>query len=1377
MSDQPSATGRLRNLGSALRARLRQQRSEALPFDDVLLAELEVIDTKRGRTGLSAITRTVDTAAPDEADTEEDNIDPRLEAELEASRKALRRDLTGLAFSGGGIRSATFNLGILQALSDLRLLPTIDYLSTVSGGGYIGSWLTALIERENRRPVVPGEPHGIDAVQERLQVRRYHDQPAEDPAVGFLRQYSNYLTPRLGLLSADTWAMVATYLRNLLLNLLVLLPGLALFLLLPWLVFAVTGWVGEDKQLPNSYFFWLSIGLGVVATAVMGCSMAALVGPIKRDETEDLRRTGWLQPRFLRRALLFPLTVAAFLASCWLPELPPMSMARWAGSTAIAYGGAWLLAAVIALAARGRGDKTLRLWAALIASAALCGAAAGPLLALLAGWFEAWDDAPTQTVWGPPLVLMWLILLGTVHTGIMGRAMHDRQREWMSRLGAWLLIFALGWAALFGAVVHGPVLLLALAGWAAKALGGGWLAATLSGLLASRKKGGGEPGLVRGWVIAVTPYIFIAGLLLLIALGLSFGLADLTENKASWRKVDEVRQTWHSARADLAVLERRAEADDADAAEAVLEARKTARFADLLSALQLWHDEVINQVSKPGSEPRADDAWPEVAEIIGLTLLLLGITLFLAWRVDINEFSMHSFYRNRLVRAYLGASVDPGERHRLRQPFTGFYRGDDLPLAGSRVPLGDSTLHLAKPGPIQIINTALNMAAGEQLAWQERKAASFVLTPLFCGFQPPDETPGDAIESAVEQWGYRPTLAFASQPERQRLTLGSAFAISGAAASPNMGFRTTAAFAFLLTVFNVRLGWWLGNPRHRRTWRNSGPQIALLHLLQEVSGRTRGRTPYVYLSDGGHFENLGIYELVRRRCRFIIACDGGADPEIAFDDLGNAIRKCRSDLGADIELDLEALREGAEGTSERHCAIGKIHYLREREEGRILYIKATVSGDESADILNYRRQHASFPHTPTSDQFFDESQFECYRQLGHHVGRSVLEPAVECATDRPGAALLAGPTFRYRSHELGKLWRRLEERWLPPAQDAGADFIRHACAVDGLLDRIRQTPELAFLDSQVYPEWHRLMEGTEVEVSADTLWLPDTAAERRHGFYFCVEMLQLMENIYIDLDFDTNWNANDNSGWMSYFHHWSWSGMFRVTWAITAATFGQRFQSFCRDRLGMALGRVVIRRLPCEAAERQALARGGEHAVAAAEAALARAGKSFLNFNEREQIALYLGHSGTRLVVRDDAQVAVPAVAELLQIELVVPGAEGVDRSTSELLRFGIGYALLDQSGRLLLFRVQDHLRGMGLGTKALRAVVEASEHETFAKSTIGWAHDFWVLTKVISREAERGAEDAPARRRFADEFGDGGERLVRRLRAVLREVRERNGS
>src|SRR5829696_1428993 len=127
--------------------------------------------------------------------------------------------LTALCFSGGGIRSATFGLGIVQALAKNKLLDKFDYLSTVSGGGYLGSWLSAWVWREHAKRLDPDDRNfGIKAVQENINCRKVPDvaNPNPEPVqLQHLREYSNYMSPRTGLMSADTWTLAAIYLRNL----------------------------------------------------------------------------------------------------------------------------------------------------------------------------------------------------------------------------------------------------------------------------------------------------------------------------------------------------------------------------------------------------------------------------------------------------------------------------------------------------------------------------------------------------------------------------------------------------------------------------------------------------------------------------------------------------------------------------------------------------------------------------------------------------------------------------------------------------------------------------------------------------------------------------------------------------------------------------------------------------------------------------------------------------------------------------------------------------------------------------------------------------------------------------------------------------------
>jgi hypothetical protein len=170
----------------------------------------------------------------------------------------------------------------------------------------------------------------------------------------------------------------------------------------------------------------------------------------------------------------------------------------------------------------------------------------------------------------------------------------------------------------------------------------------------------------------------------------------------------------------------------------------------------------------------------------------------------------------------------------------------------------------------------------------------------------------------------------------------------------------------------------------------------------EMFGLLNERSSQLYLTDGGHIENLGIYQLLKRGCQLIVAIDAEADPEMTFGSLLKLERFARIDLGVRIELPWEDIasfasfdgdelremyREGFDGPP--HCAVGKILYA-DQSEGILVYIKASVSGDERDYVLDYKRRNPMFPHEKTSDQFFTEEQFEVYRALGFHATDGLL---------------------------------------------------------------------------------------------------------------------------------------------------------------------------------------------------------------------------------------------------------------------------------------------------------------------------------------------------------------------------------------------------
>lgn len=372
-----------------------------------------------------------------------------------------------------------------------------------------------------------------------------------------------------------------------------------------------------------------------------------------------------------------------------------------------------------------------------------------------------------------------------------------------------------------------------------------------------------------------------------------------------------------------------------------------------------------------------------------------GIALLANWAINVNLFSLHGMYRMRLMRAFLGAS----NTQRYPDSFTQFDPNDtpheiELPKSAG--------------APLHLINTTLNLVGTKNLAWRQRKAASFTFSSLHSG-----------------SWrlAYVPTKVYAGA---DGVSLATAMAISGAAFNPNMGYHSSPLVTLLMTFFNVRLGWWLPNPSREEGGRwpwvakgsyflhKTGPTIALQPLILEAFGMTDDTYRWIELTDGGHFENLGLYEMVLRRCHNIIVVDAGADPECQFEDLGNALRKIEIDLGIPIRFKKgdPNMKKGAE-PGNRYCAVATIDYgcvddckdLAESERaklaGTLIYIKASMTGAEPPDIKQYALTHSTFPHETTANQFFNESQFESYRHLGSFVVETIVKEGVSKAPARP----------------------------------------------------------------------------------------------------------------------------------------------------------------------------------------------------------------------------------------------------------------------------------------------------------------------------------------------------------------------------------------
>jgi hypothetical protein len=955
-----------------------------------------------------------------------------LQFEKEAVNWPMTPDRLGLALSGGGIRSACIAAGILQGMAKARMLNQVHYISAISGGGYALAWLTAWIDRQKSLKAVEDRmahntASGVPATEATPPGYARHVEPFP---LHYLRRYTSYLAPRSGLLSGDTLAMVSIYLRNVLLNQAMLAcVAIALMLILQapaflnsvnglggifvagWIFFVVVAMFGvaflfgigvtaqslhrlSNKHEEEWYFAWHA----AVACGVAACTFLWLLLPRWYATYASLRLT------LISAGVISLLGAVVTLYYNRSGGQSATSVERRKAVKGTAYVVAWVVVGFIGFLVH----LSVRAW-------------------LITGNYVAVPRS--YGVFGLAALLLAMSLMSYAWVGIVGNSLPDGKREWLARAAGYFLASAVLVALAWGIAFYGPVGIhlmstgWRIASWKKWAVGlvlpGGWLFTVVAGLLgASSNKTDGRGAKKSGLetFVGFAPPVFLLGVMML----------------ASWGSGRLVTRMVFGCTTDSPCVQR------------YLPWADWAPEKDQPAKLK-WEMSGAQRYEKAKEPEQAAAPWLPGWSVrcwYVLLLLVFGlVALMLASRLDVNEFSLHLFYRNRLVRAFLGASrpenKEPdGEDPRKPSPFTGFAPDDDIFLK-------DLTCAQGFQGPYPIWGTCLNLTTGEDLAWQQRKGASFVYSPLFCGWdyvnrfaipkfpeQPLvdlDDGRKDRSKDALSAYGYRSTRPSTDNPaDKDHIPgyggdggsplIGTAMAASGAAISPNWGYHSKPGIAALLALFNLRLGWWAGNPRHPDTWKEYAPPIS--YLAAEMLGEADDRGKYVYLSDGGHFENLGLYELVRRRVRFIICSDADADPQFAFGDLGNAIDHCRRDFG--VEINVHAQKNIAagklEGFREAHYALGTIVYPGQKAEGLLLYIKSSLTSDEPGDVLGMKAQDKDFPHDTTLNQFFNESMFESYRALGQHMFEFVMESSHKPGTDAMGNAIAVDDSFFQRGN-------------------------------------------------------------------------------------------------------------------------------------------------------------------------------------------------------------------------------------------------------------------------------------------------------------------------------------------------------------------------
>src|SRR5436190_19347183 len=356
------------------------------------------------------------------------------------------RPFSALCISGGGIRSATFALAATQSLAEHGLLAHFDYLSTVSGGGYIGSWLSAWTTRLK----------GIEAVVPHLRADAPQPGPDELDPIEHLREYNNYLTPKLGALSSDTWTLVATVVRNIALNWLVLVPLLLFFLMAPRILLAVARLsevydevYKKPEIIANSFVVTALLPAAVTLLFCFGLYHIWLylpgVGAKNHTGTDYLRRV--LAP-LAGATVLF----CAYDTLCYWQN-SNMSLWMYILATLLAAGLTW----IVFLLRCGKPIKERRqLFRRLSIAVVLLAVALGSDEWLVTSYLSpnlGWSEYVTIV---PPLIAICFFAALAVFAGLSSLVLEDKDREWLSRASAGVLLAGVLWLAACMIVLEVP---------------------------------------------------------------------------------------------------------------------------------------------------------------------------------------------------------------------------------------------------------------------------------------------------------------------------------------------------------------------------------------------------------------------------------------------------------------------------------------------------------------------------------------------------------------------------------------------------------------------------------------------------------------------------------------------------------------------------------------------------------------------------------------------------------------------------------------------------------------------------------------------------------------------------------------------------------
>ncbi|MEP6833862.1 MAG: hypothetical protein ABJB74_10725 [Gemmatimonas sp.] len=833
------------------------------------------------------------------------------------------RTLVGLALSGGGIRSATSCLGVLQSLSQLNVLPLIDYVSSVSGGGYMASCLTSLLSLNDTR--LPTNPSENPTAKGELHEFEYRDRPAfatdwpkfpfrddrdETPTsrraaevVAQLRTHGNFLIARRGVLTRDTLRAVGNVLTGVVFH----VAGFLLFL------FGVTA-------------------LYLATVQVLSPDIkSALTAP---RIVQDVVTPG--QPRFAD-GLTVRKRVASFPCDSAVETCKETTEEVLSGPDLAT----WIRYEIDMMTLAPRRVFTHALDAAALRVSVLAAIAMGVLLTLMAlGIVRIALDTFRNSK-----------LLADPQPGEADEDVFDKSVLWAIGVLAFAVVLTSTFMWKQSAMPFVPNRLIAL--WLPLlTLGGARVVAFLLAIILPQflptKQWDRRFRTLWGGYQAILVYSIWASVIFLLLAPVMFALAE----KGPTLAISAV----------MSLLVTRLLTSKNAPTKRIPAGLLHASLAVAVSATMLLGVLTFGAAIIRNSSP--DQAFT-------ITFATFVIVFALGWLVDMNKLSLHYFYRDRLAETYLLSELKDSKRRHWT-----FRDSMSLPLRSLHGdPVGEHQGTWRNTSPYHLISCAINLAGSRDLTRKDRKSGYWLFSKLFCG----------SVHT-----GFRPTAIY----RKGETKLGRALAISGAAASPGMGFHTFFAQAFATALFNVRLGYWTENPRSRRSQvRREGRIFWPAYLWREVTMQTTDNNALVNLSDGGHTgDNVGIYPLLQRRCKVIIAIDAEQDASLTFGSFTEALRHAYVDEGINVDIDLSMIRpDKVTGYSRSHCAVGRILYPDRKDQASwLIYVKNSLTGDEPEPVLNYKSAAPAFPHETTADQFFTDAQFESYRALGAHIAKSVF---------------------------------------------------------------------------------------------------------------------------------------------------------------------------------------------------------------------------------------------------------------------------------------------------------------------------------------------------------------------------------------------------